>query len=89
MNPVEHPSMTKVREMLEGEVEILQLPPDPFQLPQNLIRAVRNAENHHLGAVWLLAYRLIRKPAKALWLGQERQRPLHLWLFIHSGSSAS
>ncbi|KAK2977438.1 LOW QUALITY PROTEIN: hypothetical protein RJ640_028599 [Escallonia rubra] len=34
MNPVERPSMTKVRETLEGEVELLQLPPEPLQLPQ-------------------------------------------------------
>ncbi|KAK2977445.1 hypothetical protein RJ640_028606 [Escallonia rubra] len=34
MNPVERPSMTKVWETLEGEVELLQLPPEPLQLSQ-------------------------------------------------------
>ncbi|WKA07565.1 hypothetical protein VitviT2T_025372 [Vitis vinifera] len=30
MKPVDHPSMSKALEMLEGEVEILKMPPKPF-----------------------------------------------------------
>ncbi|KAL6144953.1 hypothetical protein ACLB2K_055642 [Fragaria x ananassa] len=34
MKPSERPSMTKVVEMLEGELESLQIPPKPFLYPQ-------------------------------------------------------
>ncbi|GMJ05348.1 hypothetical protein HRI_004204000 [Hibiscus trionum] len=33
MNPTDRPSMRKVLEMLEADVELLQIPPKPFQLP--------------------------------------------------------
>ncbi|CAK9168589.1 unnamed protein product [Ilex paraguariensis] len=36
-NPVGRPSMRKVVEMLEGEVEHLQMPPDPCQTPQDAL----------------------------------------------------
>ncbi|KAA8533627.1 hypothetical protein F0562_030939 [Nyssa sinensis] len=35
MNPVDRPSMIKVLEMLEGDVELLQLPSETNQLPQH------------------------------------------------------
>ncbi|KAM7481158.1 hypothetical protein LguiB_005741 [Lonicera macranthoides] len=31
MNPLDHPSMNKVVEMLESEVEHLKIPPEPYQ----------------------------------------------------------
>ncbi|XP_048330001.1 rust resistance kinase Lr10-like isoform X2 [Ziziphus jujuba] len=34
MNPSDRPTMNKVKEMLEGEVESLQMPPKPFVYPQ-------------------------------------------------------
>lgn len=34
LKPADHPSMRKVVEMLEGEVEDLQMPPKPFFCPQ-------------------------------------------------------
>ena len=34
LNPVNRPSMRKVIEMLEGEVEHLRIPPKPFVAPQ-------------------------------------------------------
>ncbi|KAF3433526.1 hypothetical protein FNV43_RR24628 [Rhamnella rubrinervis] len=34
MKPNDRPSMNKVREMLEGEVEFLEMPPKPFLCPQ-------------------------------------------------------
>ncbi|KAK9919366.1 hypothetical protein M0R45_027961 [Rubus argutus] len=34
--PVDRPSMTKVLEMLEGEDEVLQMPPKPFFCPQQM-----------------------------------------------------
>ncbi|GMJ05347.1 hypothetical protein HRI_004203900 [Hibiscus trionum] len=33
MNPTDRPSMRKVLEMIEADVELLQIPPKPFQLP--------------------------------------------------------
>ncbi|XP_062019455.1 rust resistance kinase Lr10-like [Rosa rugosa] len=36
MKPSERPSMTKVVEMLEGELESLQIPPKPFLYPQEI-----------------------------------------------------
>ncbi|KAK9919360.1 hypothetical protein M0R45_027957 [Rubus argutus] len=32
----DRPSMSKVVEMLEGEVEVLQMPPKPYYCPQSL-----------------------------------------------------
>ena len=34
LNPVDRPSMHRVIQMLEGEVEHLQMPPKPFAAPQ-------------------------------------------------------
>ncbi|KAH7529380.1 hypothetical protein FEM48_Zijuj05G0178200 [Ziziphus jujuba var. spinosa] len=34
MNPSDRPTMNKVKDMLEGEVESLQMPPKPFVCPQ-------------------------------------------------------
>ncbi|KAL6146852.1 hypothetical protein ACLB2K_057529 [Fragaria x ananassa] len=34
--PVDRPSMTKVLEMLEGEDQVLQMPPKPFYCPQQM-----------------------------------------------------
>ncbi|KAH7529405.1 hypothetical protein FEM48_Zijuj05G0180700 [Ziziphus jujuba var. spinosa] len=34
MNPNERPTMSRVKEMLEGDVESLQMPPKPFICPQ-------------------------------------------------------
>ncbi|KAA8517924.1 hypothetical protein F0562_015388 [Nyssa sinensis] len=36
MNPNDRPSMNKVVEMLEGNVELLQMPPKPFLYPQEM-----------------------------------------------------
>nr|XP_011468344.1 PREDICTED: probable receptor-like protein kinase At1g67000 isoform X2 [Fragaria vesca subsp. vesca] len=36
MKPVERPSMSKVVEMLEGDIESLQIPPKPFLYPQQI-----------------------------------------------------
>ncbi|XP_008245765.2 PREDICTED: LEAF RUST 10 DISEASE-RESISTANCE LOCUS RECEPTOR-LIKE PROTEIN KINASE-like 2.2 [Prunus mume] len=36
MKPIERPSMNKVVEMLEGEIESLQMPPRPFLYPQQI-----------------------------------------------------
>ncbi|PRQ32550.1 putative glycerophosphodiester phosphodiesterase, protein kinase RLK-Pelle-LRK10L-2 family [Rosa chinensis] len=36
MKPTERPSMSKVVEMLEGEIESLQIPPKPFLYPQQM-----------------------------------------------------
>ncbi|KAM5584982.1 hypothetical protein ABKV19_004389 [Rosa sericea] len=36
MKPIERPSMSKVVEMLEGEIESLQIPPKPFLYPQQI-----------------------------------------------------
>ncbi|ONI01484.1 hypothetical protein PRUPE_6G142300 [Prunus persica] len=36
MKPIERPSMNKVVEMLEGEIETLQMPPRPFLYPQQI-----------------------------------------------------
>ncbi|PRQ32546.1 putative glycerophosphodiester phosphodiesterase, protein kinase RLK-Pelle-LRK10L-2 family [Rosa chinensis] len=36
MKPIERPSMSKVVEMLEGEIESLQIPPKPFLYPQQM-----------------------------------------------------
>ena len=36
MKPSERPSMSKVVEMLEGEIESLQIPPKPFLYPQQM-----------------------------------------------------
>ncbi|CAA3008024.1 rust resistance kinase Lr10-like [Olea europaea subsp. europaea] len=36
MNPTDRPSMSKVMEMLESEVETLQIPPQPCQPPQQV-----------------------------------------------------
>ncbi|KAL6276511.1 hypothetical protein ACE6H2_020112 [Prunus campanulata] len=36
MKPIERPSMNKVVEMLEGEIESLQMPPRPFLHPQQI-----------------------------------------------------
>ncbi|CAL9000256.1 unnamed protein product [Prunus brigantina] len=36
MKPMERPSMNKVVEMLEGEIESLQMPPRPFLYPQQI-----------------------------------------------------
>ncbi|XP_062026860.1 rust resistance kinase Lr10-like [Rosa rugosa] len=36
LTPVDRPSMSKVVEMLEGEVQVLQMPPKPFYCPQDL-----------------------------------------------------
>ncbi|BFG34878.1 hypothetical protein CerSpe_211520 [Prunus speciosa] len=37
MKPIERPSMNKVVEMLEGEIESLQMPPRPFLYPQQIL----------------------------------------------------
>ena len=34
MKPINHPSMSKVLEMLEGPIELLQMPPKPFFGPR-------------------------------------------------------
>ncbi|PRQ18785.1 putative glycerophosphodiester phosphodiesterase, protein kinase RLK-Pelle-SD-2b family [Rosa chinensis] len=39
LTPVDRPSMSKVVEMLEGEVQVLQMPPKPFYCPQDLPKA--------------------------------------------------
>ncbi|XP_050370289.1 rust resistance kinase Lr10-like [Argentina anserina] len=44
MKPVERPSMSKVVEMLEGEIETLQIPPKPFLYPQQV--PADDLENH-------------------------------------------
>lgn len=36
LTPVDRPSMSKILEMLEGEVEDLQMPPKPFFCPQDM-----------------------------------------------------
>ncbi|KAL6143176.1 hypothetical protein ACLB2K_053871 [Fragaria x ananassa] len=36
MKPIERPSMSKVVEMLEGDIENLQIPPKPFLYPQQI-----------------------------------------------------
>ncbi|RWR86884.1 putative BRASSINOSTEROID INSENSITIVE 1-associated receptor kinase 1 precursor [Cinnamomum micranthum f. kanehirae] len=36
MRPIDRPSMSKVSEMLEGRVELLQMPPKPFLSPQQV-----------------------------------------------------
>ncbi|KAM5550740.1 hypothetical protein ABKV19_027199 [Rosa sericea] len=36
MNPSHRPSMRKVREMLEGDVELLQMPPNPFTCSEEI-----------------------------------------------------
>ncbi|BBH05307.1 PR5-like receptor kinase [Prunus dulcis] len=36
MKPIERPSMNKVVEMLEGEIESIQMPPRPFLYPQQI-----------------------------------------------------
>ncbi|CAA2978444.1 rust resistance kinase Lr10-like [Olea europaea subsp. europaea] len=40
MKPDDRPSMTKVLEMLEGDVELLQLPPKPFLSPEEMPETV-------------------------------------------------
>ncbi|XP_034219215.1 rust resistance kinase Lr10-like [Prunus dulcis] len=36
LTPIDRPSMSKVVEMLEGDVELLQMPPKPFFCPQEM-----------------------------------------------------
>ncbi|KAH7529386.1 hypothetical protein FEM48_Zijuj05G0178800 [Ziziphus jujuba var. spinosa] len=37
MNPNDRPTMNRVKEMLEGDVEILQMPPKPYVCPQETV----------------------------------------------------
>ncbi|PHT87463.1 hypothetical protein T459_09569 [Capsicum annuum] len=36
MKPADRPAMNKVVEMLEGDVELLQMPPRPFIAPRDV-----------------------------------------------------
>ena len=36
MKPIDHPSMSKALEMLEGEVELLDMPPKPTLYPEEM-----------------------------------------------------
>ncbi|BFG34832.1 hypothetical protein CerSpe_211060 [Prunus speciosa] len=45
MKPIERPSMNKVVEMLEGEIESLQMPPRPFLYPQQIPADEVGADN--------------------------------------------
>ncbi|MBA0606261.1 hypothetical protein Godav_018757 [Gossypium davidsonii] len=44
--PIDRPSMSKVLKMLEGDVELLEMPPKPFhQLPLETSMEVHSCEN--------------------------------------------
>ncbi|XP_042514332.1 rust resistance kinase Lr10-like [Macadamia integrifolia] len=46
LKPVDRPSMTKVMEMLEGSLELLEMPPKPFLSPQELVEICVNWLGH-------------------------------------------